>query len=181
MHSSCVNKLRRLISDLGFFAAVIKNPQSFRFLVSGHLMCLHSPLCVRSNRRQNFSRSGLNKLSRVVKKRLFAYAKTKTQISFAKLISAFVFAIRIAQCLYYLNPKIQASSHLLWLYRPVCVGPGRTPRRPVSHNEAQFVPYLAEQSMRFCSERSTNFPVFFLCCPSSAPVAENAQHEPHCP
>ena len=46
----------------------------------------------------------------------FAYAKTKTQISFgvtAKLISAFVFAIRIVQSLYYLYPKFQASSHLL--------------------------------------------------------------------
>ena len=26
--------------------------------------------------------------------------------------------------------KFQASSHLLWLYSPVCVGPGRKPRRP---------------------------------------------------
>ena len=63
----------------------------------------------------------------------FAYAITKTQISFAvtaKLISTFVFAIRIVQSLYYLNPKIQASSHLLWLFSPVCVGPGRKPRRP---------------------------------------------------
>ena len=24
------------------------------------------------------------------------------------------------------NPKFQASSHLLWLYSPVCVRPGRT-------------------------------------------------------
>ena len=29
------------------------------------------------------------------------------------------------QSLYYLNSKFQASSHLLWLYSPVCVGPGR--------------------------------------------------------
>ena len=29
------------------------------------------------------------------------------------------------------NPKFQASSHLLWLYSPVCVGPGRKPLRPV--------------------------------------------------
>ena len=49
----------------------------------------------------------------------------------AKLISAFVFAIRIVQVLYYLKPKLQASRHLLWLYCPVCVGPGRKPRRPV--------------------------------------------------
>ena len=60
--------------------------------------------------------------------------KTKTQISFAvtaKLISAFVFAKRIVQLHYFLDPKFQASSHLLWLYSPVCVAPGRKPRRPV--------------------------------------------------
>ena len=68
------------------------------------------------------------------KLRLFAYANTKTQISFAvtaKLISAFVFATQIVQSFYFLNPKFQASSHLLFLYSPVCVGPGRKPRRPV--------------------------------------------------
>ena len=61
------------------------------------------------------------------------YAKTKTQISFAvtaKLISAFVFATRIVQSLFFLNLKFQASSHLLWLYSLVCVGPGQKPRRP---------------------------------------------------
>ena len=41
------------------------------------------------------------------------------------------FATRIVQSLYILNPKFQASRHILWLYRPVCVGPGRKPRRPV--------------------------------------------------
>ena len=49
----------------------------------------------------------------------------------AQLISAFVFVILLVQFLYYLNPKFQASSHLLWLFSPVCVGPGRKPRRPV--------------------------------------------------
>ena len=60
-------------------------------------------------------------------------AKTKTQISFAvtaKLISTFVFATRIVQSLYILNPKFQGSSLLLWLYSPVCVRPTRKPRRP---------------------------------------------------
>ena len=71
-------------------------------------------------------------MSRVVRKpAFFAYAKkTKTQISFAvtaKLISAFVSATWIVQSLLYLNPKFQASSHLLWLFSPVCVGPGRKP------------------------------------------------------
>ena len=64
--------------------------------------------------------------------RLFAYAKTKTQISFAvtaKLISAFIFATRIVQSLYFLNTKLQASSHFLWQYSPVSVGPGsETPK-----------------------------------------------------
>ena len=55
-----------------------------------------------------------------------AYAKTKTQISCAvtaRLISAFVFAI--PHLLTFVKPKFQASSLLLVLYRPVCVGPGR--------------------------------------------------------
>ena len=46
-----------------------------------------------------------------------AYAKTKTQISFA------VTATGIVTLIYFLNPKFQASGHLLWRYRPVCVGP----------------------------------------------------------
>ena len=51
-----------------------------------------------------------------------AYAKTKAKISCAatmQLISAFVFATWIVQSLYFLNPKFQASSHLLWLYSPI--------------------------------------------------------------
>ena len=43
-----------------------------------------------------------------------------------QLISAFVFATRLIQFLFFLNPKFQACSHLLWLHKPVCVGPGRT-------------------------------------------------------
>ena len=66
--------------------------------------------------------------------RIFANAKTKAQISFAvtaKLISTFAFATRIEQFLFFLNLKFQASNHLLRLYRPVCVGPGQKPQRPV--------------------------------------------------
>ena len=60
--------------------------------------------------------------------------KTKAQICFtvtAKLISAFVFATQIVQSFYFLYPKFQASSYLLWLYSLVCVGPGRKSGRPV--------------------------------------------------
>ena len=54
--------------------------------------------------------------------------KTKTQISCAvtaQLISAFVFASRMVQFHFYSNPKFQASSIIMRLYRPVCVKPSR--------------------------------------------------------
>ena len=65
--------------------------------------------------------------------RIFANAKTKTQISFAvtaKLVSAF---FRYTDSTITLLPdtKFQASSHLMRLYSPVSVGPGRKPQRPV--------------------------------------------------
>ena len=48
------------------------------------------------------------------------------------------FCLRIAQSLYYLNPKFQASNYLLWLYSLVCVGPGRKPRRPVFSQRGSY-------------------------------------------
>ena len=54
-----------------------------------------------------------------------------------KLISAFVFAI--VQSLYYLNLKFQASSHLLVLYSPVRVGPGRKPQRLVFSQRGSYI------------------------------------------
>ena len=58
----------------------------------------------------------------------------------AKLISAFVFATRIVQFLFYLNPKFQASTgSFLCLYgRPVCVGPVRKPHCWFSHEAAHM-------------------------------------------
>ena len=56
----------------------------------------------------------------------------------AKLISAFVFATRIVQFLFYLNPKFQASSTFLCLYRPVYVGPVRKPHCWFSHEAAHI-------------------------------------------
>ena len=43
------------------------------------------------------------------------------------------------QFLYFLNPKFQASSHLLWLYSLVCVRPGRKPERWFSHDTAHML------------------------------------------
>ena len=59
-----------------------------------------------------------------------------------QLISAFVFATRIVQFLFYLNPKFQASSSFLPLYRPVCVGPVRKPHCWFSHEAAQYIVYF---------------------------------------
>ena len=67
--------------------------------------------------------------------------KTKAQISFAvaaKLISAFVFATRTVQSLYFLNTKFHASICLLLLCSPVCVGPGRNPNCWFSHVHAHI-------------------------------------------
>ena len=41
--------------------------------------------------------------------------------------------------LFFLNPKFQASSLLLCLYSPVCVGPVRKPHCWFSHEAAQII------------------------------------------
>ena len=106
-----------------------------------------------------------------MRKPVFAYAKTKTQISYAvtaKLISAFVFATWIVLSLFYLNLKFQASNRILWLYSLVCVGPGRKPRRPVfsqrdSYIYAKTKPQIncaTDQCLCFCSTTTTIPPKF---------------------
>ena len=85
---------------------------------------------------------------------VFAYAKTKTQISFmvtAKLISAFVSATWMVQSLFLINPKFQASSHLLWQDSLVCVIPSQKPQRPVfsqggSYNSFHFLSVFQSHS-----------------------------------
>ena len=37
-----------------------------------------------------------------------------------------------------LLPKSEISSHILWLYSPVCVGPGQNSRRPVFSQRGSF-------------------------------------------
>ena len=77
-----------------------------------------------------------------MRKPAFAYAKTKTQISFAviaKQIKAFVFATRIVQFLYFLNPKFQTCNYFLKLCSPVWVGPGRKPEDRFCLDAAQLV------------------------------------------
>ena len=77
----------------------------------------------------------------------------------AQLISAFVFAIRIVQSLYCLNPKFQASNHLLCLYSTVCVEPGRNPGRPVFSQQG-LMSFFAFMKNTFW----TAFLSFVNCC-----------------
>ena len=82
----------------------------------------------------------LNAEPRREKPQHFAYVKTKPQIGFdvtAKLISDFVFATRMIQLLYFLNPKFPVSVHLLCCYSSVCVGHVRKPHCCFSHDAAQ--------------------------------------------
>ena len=53
-----------------------------------------------------------------------------------QLVSVFVFDTWIVKSLYFLNRKFQAFNHPLWLYSPVCVGPGRKLRRQVFRDMA---------------------------------------------
>ena len=76
------------------------------------------------------------------------------QMVTAKLISAFVFVTRIVQSLYFLNLKFQASRHILWMYSPVCVRPGRKPQRPVL---SQRDSYVADKAKVWCKM------LVFLC------------------
>ena len=92
-------------------------------------------------------------MSLVVRKQFFAYAKTKTQISFAvtaKLISPFVFATWIVQSLYFLNPKFQASSHLLWLTAHFVSDLVGNPEDRFSHNKAHISTFKNPASLSFC-------------------------------
>ena len=52
---------------------------------------------------------------------------------------AFVFATWIVHFLFFLNPKFQASSSFLCLYRLVCVGPVRKPHCWFSHEAAHLL------------------------------------------
>ena len=105
-------------------------------------------------------------LSQVMRKPFFfAYAKTKTQISFAmtaKLISAFVFATWIIQSLYFLNLKFQASNHILCLYSPVCVGPCRKPRIQVFLRRGSFFYVYSFRMDRLRKERDLEMEKAYL-------------------
>ena len=48
-------------------------------------------------------------------------------------------AVQLIRALFFLNPKVPASSHLLWQFSPVCVGPGLITQRTVFSCCGSFV------------------------------------------
>ena len=68
-----------------------------------------------------------------------------------KLISAFVFALRIVQFLLFLNPKFPGSSHLLCLNSLVCVKPIRKPQCWFSY-EAAHIAFKKLRSFWLCEK-----------------------------
>ena len=81
------------------------------------------------------------------------------------------------QSLYFLNPKFQASSHLLWSNSPVCVGPGRKPRRPVFLQEAHI--YLLIQLLLKVRYLSYSF-VKFAAIIRKKPIQKIALYLRYC-
>ena len=126
----------------------------------------------------------LTHMSLVVRKPAFCICENKDADQLhgnPKLISAFVFAIRIVQSLYYQNPKFQTSSHLLWLYSPVCVRPGREPRRPFFSERGSYVtnglsnPYhLDESTLIFRAVKD----IFFIFISFFDEIPVSKQHSP---
>ena len=55
--------------------------------------------------------------------------------------------IVIVQSLYFLNPKFQAFSHLLWLYSTVCVGPDQKLQRQDFSSYRRPIPVCSQQSL----------------------------------
>ena len=71
--------------------------------------------------------------------------------------------------IYFLYMKFQASSHLVWLYSLVCVGPSRKPRRPVFSQRGSFYRFSLDymwaisvmQKIKYSSKR-TILHIYFL-------------------
>ena len=91
-------------------------------------------------------------MSRVMKKTIFCICENKDADQLRGNREAdqrLCFATRIVQSLYFLYTKFQASSHRMWLYSPVCVGPGRIPRRPVFSQRGSYFQCSIQLSITF--------------------------------
>ena len=99
-------------------------------------------------------------MSHLVGKPTICIGENKDAVT-AKLISAFVFATRIVQFLFYLNPKFQASSLILWLHRLVCIGPVRKPHCWFSHEVAHLM--VVDNPLFPITVVNVSFMVFLFC------------------
>ena len=77
------------------------------------------------------------------------------------------------------NPKFQASSHLLWLYSLVCVGPGRKPRRPVFSQRGSYSMSLRANVSMYSYNllESWTVPTTCACCQILIKLVIEYQHE----
>ena len=99
--------------------------------------------------------SKMYRMSCIVSKPTFRICqkqRSRSASQAAKLISAFVFATRLVQFIYFLNPKFSASSRLLCLYSSVCV---RKPHCWFSHDAAQM--FLAKKICYCICRRAYTF------------------------
>ena len=89
-------------------------------------------------------------MSHVMRKPVFCICENKGAYD---QCLCFHYMIKIVQSFYFLNQKSQASSHLLWLYSPFCVGPGQKPQRQVLSRRGSFLPIFQEEKYLLCEVR----------------------------
>ena len=121
MYPNCTIRFRHITNTkctFFFLSALLKSASHKRMAME----IFSKDQMMQHEKRLNFS----SYLSRIMRKLDFRLCENKGAVT-AKLISAFVFATRIVQSLFFLNPKFQASSFLLRLHGPVHVRPGRKP------------------------------------------------------
>ena len=87
-------------------------------------------------------------------------------VQFDLRVSDYGFATWIIKSLF-LNPKFQASRHLLWLYSSVCVGPGRKPRRQIFSRRGSFLGGAVSSNLE---EKAVHLPAADPMCSLSKTV-----------
>ena len=99
-------------------------------------------------------------MSHVMRKLAFCKCENKGAVT-VLLISAFIYTTKIVQSLFFLNPKFQASSHLLWLYSPVCVSDQvGNPKDRFYHDGAHMYSIFSACQCQLC--RLLHHPGFLL-------------------
>ena len=82
-------------------------------------------------------------MSCVIRKPAFCICENKCAVT-AQLTSAVCFRYIDSKIPLLPKSKIQASSHLVCLHSPICVGPGRKPRRQIFSRRGSYMYLLSE-------------------------------------